>query len=94
MNQKKRKPKFRRGAVMMEYVIVALLIAAAAVAAVAVFGRSIVTGFDVVSRALFADSKDALEAKEDYDGQLENNRKEALEANKQFSDLKNGDSED
>ena len=40
----------RRGGVMMEYVILAVLIAAAAVVAVAMFGRTIVNMFNVAGK--------------------------------------------
>ena len=39
-----------KGAVMMEYVIVAVLIAAACVVAVAMFGKTIVGMFDVAAK--------------------------------------------
>ena len=40
----------KTGAVMMEYVILAVLIAAAAVVAVAMFGKTIVNMFDVAAK--------------------------------------------
>jgi len=46
----------RRGAVMMEYVIVGVLIAAACVIGVVVFGRSILYGFDLTGKGATADS--------------------------------------
>lgn len=87
-------PRSKRGAVMMEYVIVAVLIAAAAVAAVAVFGRSIVAMFDVSGRAAVGDSKNAGDALSDssggYRAQIGNNAAEASMMNEKFSDLDNG----
>ncbi len=49
----------QKGAVMMEYVIVAVLIAAACVTAVAMFGRTIVGMFSVAAKGATGDSKDA-----------------------------------
>ncbi len=54
-----------KGAVMMEYVILAVLIAAAAVVAVAMFGKTIVGMFDTAGKGATADhagAKQALEA--------------------------------
>ena len=45
-----------KGAVMMEYVIVAVLIAAACVVAVAMFGRTIVGMFSVAAKGASGDS--------------------------------------
>lgn len=45
----------KTGAVMMEYVILAVLIAAAAVVAVAMFGKTIVGMFDVAGKGATAD---------------------------------------
>lgn len=50
-----------RGAVMMEYVIVAVLIAAACVTAVAMFGRTIVGMFSTAAKGATGDSKGAKE---------------------------------
>ena len=50
-----------RGAVMMEYVIVAVLIAAACVAAVAMFGKTIVGMFDVAGKGATGDHSGAKE---------------------------------
>ena len=44
-----------KGAVMMEYVIVAVLIAAACVVAVAMFGKTIVGMFDTASKGATGD---------------------------------------
>lgn len=48
-----------KGAVMMEYVIIAVLIAAACVAAVAMFGRTIVGMFSVAAKGATGDSEGA-----------------------------------
>jgi Flp pilus assembly pilin Flp len=46
----------QRGAVMMEYVIVGVLIAAACVIGVVVFSRSLLYGFDMGGKGATADS--------------------------------------
>ena len=48
-----------KGAVMMEYVIVAVLIAAACVVAVAMFGKTIVGMFDVAGKGASGDHSGA-----------------------------------
>ena len=50
----------KTGGVMMEYVILAVLIAAAVVVAVAVFGKTIVGMFDVAGKGAVGDHKTAL----------------------------------
>lgn len=81
----------KRGAVQMEYVIVAVLIAAACVAAVVVFGRTMVVGFDVAGRGAVGDSKSAGDALTDddrgYRKQLQTNMDEAKAINDKFSNL-------
>ena len=47
------------GAVMMEYVIVAVLIAAACVVAVALFGKTIKTQFSTAAKAVAGQDRDA-----------------------------------
>ena len=54
-----------RGAVMMEYVIVAVLIAAAAVAAVTYFGKDIVAMFNTAGAAATGDSGTAEQMRQD-----------------------------
>ena len=49
----------QKGAVMMEYVIVAVLIAAACVVAVAMFGKTIVGMFNVAAKGATADHSGA-----------------------------------
>lgn len=49
------------GAIMMEYVLVAMLIAAATVAAATYFGRSAQGMFGALSRAIWSDDEAALE---------------------------------
>lgn len=48
-----------KGAVMMEYVIIAVLIAAACVVAVAIFGKTIVGMFDVAGKGASAQHTEA-----------------------------------
>ena len=54
-----------RGAVMMEYVILAVLIAAAAVVAVAMFGKTIVGMFDTAGKGATGDHTGAKQALEE-----------------------------
>ena len=83
--------KRRKGAVAMEYVLVAVLIAAAVAAAVIVFGRSIVAMFDVAGKGSTGHIKKAGDSLSDtgggYRSQLDNNRGEAVQIADQFSDL-------
>ena len=51
-----------KGAVMMEYVIIAVLIAAACVVAVAMFGKTIVGMFDTASKGATGDHSGAKQA--------------------------------
>jgi Flp pilus assembly pilin Flp len=56
----------QRGAVMMEYVIIGVLIAAACVIAVVMFSRSILYAFDTGSRGATADSAKAKQSQDIY----------------------------
>ena len=79
-----------RGQAMMEYVIIAVLIAAAAVAAVAYFGKDIVAMFNVAGRAATGDAKSAGDergAARDGAGTF---AVQAVESNEKFSDLGDG----
>lgn len=53
-----------RGAVMMEYVIISVLIAAAAVVAVAMFGKTIVGMFDTAAKGATGEHSAAATARE------------------------------
>ena len=67
------------GGVMMEYVILAVLIAAAVVVAVAMFGRTIVGMFDVAGKGATGNhsgAKDALKATQDKQQQDADKAKE------------------
>ena len=62
---------------MMEYIIIAVLIAAACVLGVVTFGRSILYGFDLLGLSASGDSQKAAEAQKVYRSQLEQNSKAA-----------------
>ncbi|MBO7482300.1 MAG: hypothetical protein J6U17_00240 [Kiritimatiellae bacterium] len=85
----KRRPHgFRRGAVMMEYVVLAVLIAAACVIAVIVFGRGVVRNTDLMNKAAAGRGSRASEAAEIYQGDVEEDVKEAQKFTSQFSDTR------
>ena len=71
--------KDEKGAVMMEYVIIGVLIAAACVTAVVVFSRAMFFGFDTAQLGASGDAKKASEAQKNYRGQLEEGIKSAKE---------------
>lgn len=78
------------GAVMMEYVLVAMLVAAASVAAVSYFGRDVQGMFGVTGRAIWADSCGAIQMREKG---LQDSIKANIDAQKEggkFSTLQNG----
>jgi len=81
----------RKGAVSMEYVLVAVLIAAAVAAAVVVFGRSIVAMFDVAGKGATGEVQRAGDSLSDsggaYRSQLDKNREEAGKIADSFSDV-------
>ena len=66
-----------KGAVMMEYVIVAVLIAAGCVVAVAMFGSTIVGMFKGATEATAGKGKQAKETVVDVQGKLEGKTTEA-----------------
>lgn len=78
-----------RGQAMMEYVIIAVLIAAAAVAAVAYFGKDIVAMFNVAGSAATGDAKTAEKGRQDAAGEngAQKFAGQAVDSNKKFSDL-------
>lgn len=84
--------RFRRGAVMMETVIVCVLIAAACMVAVVVFGRAIFRNTDVMNKGVTGRGDAAATAlscpKEGYRKQAEDNIKEAVKFAGEFSDTK------
>lgn len=67
----------QRGAVMMEYVIIGVLIAAACAFAVAMFGRSILYALDTSARGATADSARAKTSQEDYRKDITQESKDA-----------------
>lgn len=69
----------QRGAVMMEYVIICVLIAAACVLAVVVFSRSVLYGFDSARRGALVDSQTGGKAREAYQGQIANDLQKVKE---------------
>ena len=76
------------GAVMMEYVLVAMLIAAATVAAVAYFGRDTQGMFGVLGRAIFGASDQAIEKREEGLKESKDNNDKARDEGSDFSTLK------
>ena len=80
--------KLRRGAVMMEYVVLAVLIAAACVVAVVVLGRGIVRNADIMNKAAAGRGSRAGEAAEVYQKDVEDDVQEAKKFNSTFSDTK------
>lgn len=65
------------GAVMMEYVIIAVLIAAACVVAVAIFGKTIVGMFDVAGKGASAQHTEAKEVLDETQQEQEEGAQEA-----------------
>ena len=80
--------KGRRGAVSMEYVVLAVLIAAACVFAVVVLGRGIVRNADIMNKATVGRGSRAGEAAEVYRQDVECDVKEAKKFTSTFSDTK------
>ncbi len=76
------------GAVMMEYVIVAVLIAAAAVVAIAYFGRTVTSEANIASSAMTGQGNAAAKKQEELQGKQAQYQEEANSANKKFSDAK------
>lgn len=79
----------RRGATMMEYVIVAVLIAVAAVVAVAVFGRTVLREASVVGNAATGQGSRAGTAQVGYQQDTENDIEEARKFPSNLSDAVN-----
>ena len=74
------------GAVMMEYVIVAVLVAAAAVVAIAYFGKTIVGQTNVAATATTGRGHDAAELAKDVQDVQKTYQDKAVETSKKFSD--------
>ncbi len=78
------------GAVMMEYVLVAMLVAAATVAAVSYFGRDTQGMFGVIGRAIWGAAKEAGDMRDEGEADSEEANKKAQQEGGDFSSLKNG----
>ncbi|MBO5939892.1 MAG: hypothetical protein J6R18_01680 [Kiritimatiellae bacterium] len=76
------------GAVMMEYVIVAVLIAAAAVVAIAYFGQTIVGQTNAGAQAITGKGPEAAATVENVRNVAQQGAQEAVDNNKKFSDSK------
>ena len=74
------------GAVMMEYVIVAVLVAAAAVVAIAYFGRQVVNEASVATTAMSGNGNAAATDQKTAQGLADTYGKDAIKNNKDFSD--------
>lgn len=76
-----------RGQAMMEYVIIAVLIAAAAVAAVAYFGKDIVAMFNVAGKAATGNATEAGTDRKSAKSLAVNHAGQAVTENEKFSDV-------
>ena len=79
-----------RGAVMMEYVIVAVLIAAAVAAAVAYFGQDIADMFGVAGKAATGDINKAAAKRTEVSGNVDTRATKAMNVNNTFHDVEAG----
>ena len=79
-----------RGAVMMEYVIVAVLIAAAVAAAVAYFGQDLVGMFGVAGKAATGDINNAAGQRGQVSKDVDTRTEGAMKVNQTFHDAGNG----
>ena len=77
----------RRGAALMEYVVVVVLIAAACLVGIIVFGRGIVRNADIATKAASGRGGRAGEAAEVYRADAEADIKEAEKFPREFSDV-------
>lgn len=76
----------RSGAALMEYVIVAVLIAVACLVGVVVFGRGIIRNTDIMGKGATGRGARAGEAAETYRADAEADIKEAEKFPREFSD--------
>ena len=74
------------GAVMMEYVILAVLIAAAAVIAIAYFGKTVTSEANVAATAMTGKGNASAAQQGEVQTAQDKWQKEAVETNKKFSD--------
>ena len=79
-----------RGAVMMEYVIVAVLIAAAVAAAVAYFGQDIAEMFGVAGKAATGDINSSANKRTQVSNNVDTRAENALKTNQTFHDAGDG----
>ena len=79
----------RRGATLMEYVVVAVLIAAACLVGVVVFGRGVIRNSDIATKAASGRGGRAGEAAEIYRADAEADIKQAEKFPHEFSDIGN-----
>jgi len=79
-----------RGAVMMEYVIVAVLIAAAVAAGVAYFGQDLVKMFGVAGKAATGDINAAATERSKVSGEVDTRTEKAMKTNQTFHDAGDG----
>ena len=76
------------GAVMMEYVILAVLIAAAAVVAISYFGKTVTSEANVASTAMTGKGNAASDQQVQVQTAQKTWQQEAVDSNKKFSDAK------
>ena len=76
------------GAVMMEYVILAVLIAAAAVIAIAYFGKTVTSEANVAATAMTGKGNASASQQGEVQGAQSKWQGEAVETNQKFSDAK------
>lgn len=86
-----KQPKMRKGAVMMEYVILAVMIAAAALVAIIYFGKTITSQAESASLATAGKSEDAAKTSEGLMGKQEGWKTEATKHSEKFNDKKMDD---
>ena len=80
------KPKMRKGAVMMEYVILAVLIAAAALVAIIYFGRTITSQAETATLATAGESSKSSQNATDLRDKQDTWKTDAQEHNAKFHD--------
>ena len=82
-----KQPKMRKGAVMMEYVILAVMIAAAALVAIIYFGRTITSQAQSASMATAGNSKGSSEQSKEIKEQNARGQKWIEEGQKHAEDF-------
>lgn len=80
--------KMRKGAVMMEYVILAVLIAAAALVAIIYFGKTVTAQANTAAQATAGQSGEAVTAHQAAETAATSSKTEAMEHNEKFHDKK------